>query len=45
MLFPLGKASNDGFKSSHIVERTRDGSLLRRSQYIIAIAAEELSHC
>ena len=42
MLFLQGKSS-DG--SSRYVERTRDGSLLHPSQYVLAPAAKELPHC
>ena len=38
MLFPHGKSSDGSFESSHYVERTRDGSLLHPSQYVIASA-------
>ena len=44
MLFPQGKSSEGSFESSHYVERTRDGSLLHPSQYVIAPAAKELPH-
>ena len=44
MLFPEGKLSDGGFESSHYVERTRDGSLVRPSQYVTAPTAKELPH-
>ena len=39
MQFPRGNSSDGSFESSHYVERTRDGSLLHPSQYVIALAA------
>ena len=45
MLFPQGKSIDGSFESSHYVERTRDGSLLHPSQYVITPAAKELPHC
>ena len=43
MLFPQGKSSEGSFESSHYGERTRDGSLMHPSQYVIAPAAKELA--
>ena len=43
MLFPQGKSRDRSFESSHYVERTRDGSLLHPSQYVIAPAARSTS--
>ena len=45
MLFPQEESSDGSFESSQYVERTRDGSLLHPSQYVIAPAAKELPHC
>ena len=44
-LFLKGKSIDGSFECSNYVERTRNGSLLHPSQYVITPVAKELPHC